>query len=492
MRLFQVLLYSLIFSFSYSSADMTSCGKPELNLITDEADDSYSEVCAYPYTYTEGEIFNSINCSLNREFYTEYIIIGELGSHGCASNKVYWSRRNFYKYYGSECPVDKPYIDENNVCTDTQPIPDMDDDSDGIPNKCDSDYADFDSMDCDGDSVSNDSDNDLDGDFIPNDYDSAKGVPLTLDEIENAPTCSEMEAISEKKCLYPLRWEFDCEHPLNGGRDYVTKDICPTPASPCMEFTDTLTRNCNPSTHDIIGSCADDGVTITRNDQKCVERITELTAEDCSRSWNEVFNPTTKQCECESGYTLNTWGDCWKSPIDANSTADEISLDERNQDLNHEAKAKEVSTNQQQADSIASAEKSNVANETTNNTLGGIRDDIAKSNEFLENTQNNDNRRDDLLTEIKDLLSSDSNSSSDSGNLDFLADSVDSILSKYTIDLTNGSCGAISTVSANILNQNVVFLSQDTIDMLPMDYMKSIVIFLFTVSALILAFRGGD
>ena len=456
------------------SDDGSQCVAPPNECLQSPVDNQWYQATTTPTT-TNARI-NGADCYLspNTLYYStypayhegEYFTFGR--SDGCSGGTDVLRDVNYYGLI----PCDNPI-----------PISDMDDDSDGILNKCDNDYIDFNSMDCDGDSILNDSDLDIDGDSIPNDYDSNSYESSTADEIENSPTCAEMEAISEQKCLYPLRWQFDCTT-VQGGVDYVTKDICPSPSSPCMDFTDTLIRNCNLDTHTITGTCSDDGVTVVRNNQKCEEKITELTEDDCSRSWHEVFNATTKQCECESGYTINTWGDCWKSPTDENSTTDEILLDERNQAINNEVKTEEENKEAQQlADNEASL-TSAVADETTNNTLSGIRDDLSES-------ISNDNRRDDLLTEIKDLLSSDSNSSS-TGSLDFLTDSVDSILSKYTINLTNGSCGAISTVSANILNQNVVFLSQDTIDMLPMDYMKSIVIFLFTVSALILAFRGGD
>lgn len=53
-----------------------------------------------------------------------------------------------------------------------KPIPPPDADSDGTPDKCDYDFVNYKTLDCDGDGIANGTDDDIDGDGTPNSYDA--------------------------------------------------------------------------------------------------------------------------------------------------------------------------------------------------------------------------------------------------------------------------------------------------------------------------------
>jgi len=126
--------------------------------------------------------------------------------------------------------------------------------------------------------------------------------------------------------------------------------------------------------------------------------------------------------------------------------------------------------------------------DTTNDKLDGIKDAIEGQDlnvsvgVVLDTSETND-----LLQEISDKLDENSSDSS----IGFLSDEIDNILNKYQIDLTSGGCASIETVSISFHGSTITFLSQATIDLLPMDAMRTIMIFLFTISALSIIFRSN-
>ncbi|MCK9546825.1 MAG: hypothetical protein M0Q25_09000, partial [Sulfurospirillaceae bacterium] len=64
-------------------------------------------------------------------------------------------------------PCDGTWDSDTDTCLPPPPD-DLDDDSDGIPNKCDPNYVDFLTMDCDSNDVPNANDPDIDGDGLLN------------------------------------------------------------------------------------------------------------------------------------------------------------------------------------------------------------------------------------------------------------------------------------------------------------------------------------
>jgi len=97
----------------------------------------------------------------------------------------------------------------------------------------------------------------------------------------------------------------------------------------------------------------------------------------------------------------------------------------------------------------------------------------------------------DQLKKIVDLL--DSNDSDDnSSSFDALKNELTNALDKYSnvaIFDTSGGCPAVDTISFNFRGSHIELFSQDTLNSLPMDMMRKVIIFLFAFSAITLVFR---
>ena len=74
-------------------------------------------------------------------------------------------------------------------------------------------------------------------------------------------------------------------------------------------------------------------------------------------------------------------------------------------------------------------------------------------------------------------------------SLDFLSDEMGNILNKYSFNFSNGSCGSLSPIIFNFRGRSITILSQAHINLLPVENMKMIIIFLFTFAALSIVFR---
>jgi len=123
-------------------------------------------------------------------------------------------------------------------------------------------------------------------------------------------------------------------------------------------------------------------------------------------------------------------------------------------------------------------------NEETNDLLTEIRDGIHD----LNSTTSDTNISVDLNTsEITDLMKG------ENAELDYIYAPLNEGLARYsTFTLfPDQVCPSFDVVSGAVFGRQVVFLSQSTIDMLPMAYIRSAIIFGFALFGFILVFRGN-
>lgn len=174
--------------------------------------------------------------------------------------------------------------------------------------------------------------------------------------------------------------------------------------NPCDDLYDSLTLKCIGYVIGY-GDCEHNGIQVTNNTMKCVteedyQNSQKPTPLDCEARWHEVYNPNTQDCECESGYNRNTFGDCWKSLLDSNATQEQINEEIRQQEqLN-----KDLEENGKIDGSLEDIEK---ILKNIENTTSGFRDDLAVTNTILT----------DILKEIQNQ-NADQNSSTPSDQND--------------------------------------------------------------------------
>lgn len=317
--------------------------------------------------------------------------------------------------YVSSCPI--PLVrDENGLCYNP-PVGEEDDNEDGVPNKCDPDYEDYDNQDCNGDGIpnaqdpdetsssedgttpnkcnpdwdnfkgadcdsdgkSNWSDEDLDGDGLDNEYDNNAGVPLTGDEREAMPTCEEIRVQEEQNCFFGQH-KFKCYE--NNGVPNVQINQCANAFnSPCDDLFDSVKSKCGLG-YQVEGNCVDNGVSITSGDILCLPIPDSSPL--CRATAFEELDALEENCVCIDGFTRNSFGRCWKSNVDSNSTSEEIAQDNQAQAEHNEALVdKEKQDKQQQADNNLSAQTA-LDLKTTNDTLKGIRGDLNSTNDLLK------------------------------------------------------------------------------------------------------------
>ncbi|MBE0514902.1 hypothetical protein, partial [Sulfurimonas sp.] len=94
---------------------------------------------------------------------------------------ITYKEKKYYSFHYENPTCEFGVFDEELQSCPSPPQDDLDDDNDGIPNKCDPDYVDYLTMDCDADGIPNATDPDIDGDGIPNENDSNPFVAGTDD-----------------------------------------------------------------------------------------------------------------------------------------------------------------------------------------------------------------------------------------------------------------------------------------------------------------------
>ncbi|MDD2790038.1 MAG: hypothetical protein PHU40_05160 [Sulfurimonas sp.] len=195
-----------------------------------------------------------------------------------------------------------------------------------------------------------------------------------------------------------------------------TDTKCVPTTSPCETELNNLRNTCDLSTHRIIGGCNDNGMIILSSDLECVL----LPPPECSAVHHLTLDANQTSCICESGYTMDSFGDCVQNLPDSNTTdPDDTNPDDTLGDNN------------------STAPIAQDGNTTTNQSLGRIE-------ELLNAIRGDINSTNSILGDISSKLdrnstTSDSNSSDSNTTLRYIEDAnqtanrnaVDSILSSF-------------------------------------------------------------
>ena len=148
-------------------------------------------------------------------------------------------------------------------------------------------------------------------------------------------------------------------------------------------------------------------------------------------------------------------------------------------------------------DSVVSAINSQSSKLTSSldglkNTLDTINQKSDSTNNKLDSISNQLSNLNDKLSPLKkvDDLSNDSSSIANLMN-NSIDNGFNTYLNRdYTGGLATSQCGSIGTYSINFHGSTITILSQNTINELPMSIFKTMIIFAFVFSGVIIAFRG--
>jgi hypothetical protein len=200
-------------------------------------------------------------------------------------------------------------------------------------------------------------------------------------------------------------------------------------SNPCDVLYDQVSASCGDNFRvDGYSKCTHNGMQVTNDTIKCVPL--SLSPElDCSSLWHEELSADKKSCECKEGYVRNTFGDCWIPlfPEDSNTTAEQEAQNRQHAENLHNDKIdNNNSLNSQFSDQIQ------------NDVLSGIREDLSKSNELL----------DDISKKLNDSNNSSSSSLIDASGLD----DVDSLLDNADTYYENWK-SQFTTFSENVNEQ---------------------------------------
>ena len=203
------------------------------------------------------------------------------------------------------------------------------------------------------------------------------GVPLSF------YTCNDLKPSYQNQCTANEVLQFVCSDATGIGivNEFETK--CYSKISPCDTELQNIKNSCNLDTSTIQGQCTDNGMAVTFSSLECVANVNGVPPVDpneCLAVYNEVFNSTTQQCECASGYEVDTFGGC-SLPLDANATEQQQAEKKKNDAIQAINKTKTtIDTN--------TSNNQQIADKTQNDTLAGIRADNNVSNSLLSQIAN--------------------------------------------------------------------------------------------------------
>jgi hypothetical protein len=225
--------------------------------------------------------------------------------------------------------------------------------------------------------------------------------------------------------------------------------------SPCEKISADKKIECESQGEVVAdgGVCRDNGVVITDNTLECVPKTP-----DCSTKWHEVLNTSTNECECQEGYVLNSFGDCWKPlfPSDSNLTDEQKVEEQKAEQENNNAK-KLDDTNEANADSLS--DLSDKVSSLTN-TASGVRRDLNTTNALLKDIKDTLNGKKDDDEDSKNAPSHDDDNNKLLSYLSGAKDGMDDIASSFgnlksVVD--NGFSAPAMSVGTHPVFETVVF-----------------------------------
>lgn len=493
-------------------------------------------------------VWNSMNWYANGGTYDA---LGEC-SFGCATGTVF--NNQFMKCV----PICTSPLILDSTGTTCITNPDLDTDGDGIPDKCDFDFANYLTSDCDSDGLPNNSDGDTDGDGILNSLDPDDNGDGTADYLQpsnpaydtscrgvNSTTatnlpfpfrdysfysditpdrCSSLVFDNSKidstvslvdinhprcekpycyvhyvvdKCNFDASWyspgigwdfvsgktESQCNLLVDGTKystsSYITPDTlkCPTTGFCYLKRIDSSPLPADKNSEDGDESMKAPDLNSTTADLSPLLNAQNTTNKhlDDLKNKTDISNKHLDDLKKTANDSLNSQKDM-KSVLDNLKNNSDKSL---SNDLDSITKLGSLDSNLKKMSDVTTSNQM-----IANGALNSIDDKMTINNQLLTDSGG-------ILQELLDFFKSDANSTTDDGTLDFISSQFGSILNKYTVNLGGGGCGAISTVSTVIHGRSIVFLDQETINKLPISDMRAVIIFLFTIGGLILAFRGN-
>lgn len=487
---------------------------------------SYDDSLAYNFGVTVGTPSKE-SCSGN----TAFKIIFTWGGMAYPP-RSYATQYNYITTPNNPCTASGQVYDATSYSCKVPPA--VDSDGDGIPDKCDKKASNFASLDCDGDGIPNSTDNDIDGDGVPNENDanptdSNNATTCPVNSYDNIPGVIESDCVmSNSKFQAP-----------NGSLYYTSsvlwdscRQMCSSRSQGCprgQSIKDGQCRNVEPDIGDCVGTsvCHSGGNDISALDGSssrhgcyktcycltnsnptpsasnkyffqevsCTDNLSDKDKLGNSRSENDN-NISSPNPLADSNGTLNyDFATSVKAALDSyGGSKESTSLKQLReaeiqslQLVNANTNLGNINSNLENFSNAATMNQGVI-----NTTLNGIKDGQNIGNGLLLGIKDGVDKADGLLEDIKKLLDdngTDNNSSR--GNLDFLSNEISNILNKYTINLGSSNCAPISSVSFVFHGRTVTVFSQSMLDMLPMSSIKTFIVFLFTILAISLVFRGN-
>jgi len=303
-------------------------------------------------------------------------------------------------------------------------------------------------------------------------------------------TCDQLIPTYEKQCTSNENLIFHCTETNGIGVVDENTTSCQAKVNPCDTAYNKILNTCNLDTHTMDGfaECTHNGMMVTNDTIKCVPKVNGVAPanpDNCYNTFNEVFNSTTQQCDCKSGYVRDSFGDC-SLPLDVNATAKDKAIKNQQNATLAKEKAKAVLDRN-------TSKNQYIANQTQSDTLTALRNDLNSTNSLLNDMSSklsNDTASNGILGKLSNIYDALTGASANGHSLDYAKNNLGSAMTSYSFNFTTGTCGNVQTLSYNYYGHDMIFFSQDLLNKLPIATIKTAIIFIFTISGLIVVFRS--